>query len=73
MAAIRQTPEWTVLGMELEGPDGDLRQPLEAAVIIKGLDGDGEIAYWTVKTKGLTTVEVLGMCAWGASVALAGE
>ena len=56
MGAIRQTPEWTVLGMELEDPDGD-----------------GEIAYWTVKTRGLTTVEVLGMCAWGASVALAGD
>ena len=61
---------WSVLGMPLDEPDDDLRQPLEAAVIIKGLDATGQIAYWTVKTKGITDVEVLGMCIWGASVAL---
>jgi hypothetical protein len=62
-------PDWSVLGMPLR-PEGDVAQPLEAAVIIKGLDADGKIAYWTTCTEGLTSIEILGMCTWGAEVAL---
>jgi len=66
------TASAAVCGLPLDPPAG-MTQPLEAAVVIKGFDEDGAIAYWTAKTPGLTTVEVLGMLTWGADVALRGE
>lgn len=64
--------DWTVLGMPIE-PDEDLKQPLAAAVVIKGFDAEGKLSYWTACTDGLMNVEVLGMMHWGAAVALAGD
>lgn len=53
-------PDQTVLGMAIDLAD-DLAQPLAAVVIVKGLDNDGNIAYWTSITEGLTGVEAWGM------------
>lgn len=57
------------------GSDEDtdsLRQPLSVALIAKGLDDSGEIAYWIMCSPGLTGVEALGMFTWAAGQALAG-
>jgi hypothetical protein len=64
--------EWAALGMPLE-PEVDLVQPLEAAVLVKGFDADGNLSYWCASTKGLTSIEILGMCVWGAGVALSAD
>jgi len=61
--------DWRLLGLEVE-PDEDLAQPLEVAAVVKGLDSDGNVAYWTVKTPTILNVEVIGMMTWGADVAL---
>ncbi len=52
--------EATVAGMELPG-DNDIVQPLAAVVVIKGLDADNRIAYWSRATDDLSTTEALGM------------
>lgn len=62
--------DWTALGMPLEDPPDDLAQPLETALVVKGLSNDGQIAYWIMGSGGLQAVEVLGMFTWGAHVAL---
>lgn len=59
----------TALGLEVELPD-DMAQPLEIAMVVKGLDREGKIAYWTVPTSNLQSVEIIGMMRWGESVAL---
>ncbi len=59
---------WTLLGLEVES-ETDLVQPLEIAAVIKGIDDDGKIAYWTVSTPDLLSVEIIGMMTWGADVA----
>ena len=46
----------------------DLARPLEVAMVIKGLDTEGEISYWCVSTGGLTGVEIGGMMLWGMDV-----
>jgi hypothetical protein len=54
----------TVLGMPLDVSDDALIasvQPLEALVVIKGLDSGGDVVYCTAATKGLQSVECLGM------------
>jgi hypothetical protein len=61
--------DWRMLGLEIE-PDPDLVQPLEIAAVIKGLDSEGKVCYWTAKTRDVMNVEVLGMMTWGADVAL---
>jgi hypothetical protein len=54
----------TILGMPLDA-DGDdalwLGTPLEAVVIVKMLNGNGDIAYVASATAGLKDVEALGM------------
>lgn len=50
----------TIAGMELSG-ENDIMQPLAAVVVIKGLDADGNVAYWSRATDGLSTTEALGM------------
>lgn len=52
------------LGMTVTVP-GNLRHPLCVGMIIKGLDDDGDIAYWGTATDDVTTVEMLGMFRWG--------
>jgi hypothetical protein len=59
----------TVLGMALDaGEDDPIRtaQPLFALVIVKALDGDGDLVYLTAATEGLQTVECLGMAEYAA-------
>lgn len=55
-----QPPEATVLGMPLLG-DHDICQPLGAVVCVKGLDADGNVAYWSRSTEGLSMTEAQGM------------
>jgi hypothetical protein len=53
-----------VLGMPLDVGDGDpiaSAQPLCGFVVIKALNGDGEVVYLTAATPGLKSVECLGM------------
>jgi hypothetical protein len=54
----------TVLGMSLDVGDDDpiaSIQPLDGMVVVKGLDPDGDVVYCTAATKGLQSVECLGM------------
>lgn len=54
----------SVLGMPLDAAEDDSTwsgTPLEAVVIVKMLNGDGEIAYVTSATPNLKDVEALGM------------
>jgi len=53
-------PEATVLGMPLIG-DHDICQPLGAVVCVKGLDEDGNVAYWSRATESLSLTEAQGM------------
>ncbi|MBO0837077.1 MAG: hypothetical protein J2P28_16430, partial [Actinobacteria bacterium] len=48
----------------------DVIQPLDALVILKGLDSSGRVAYWITSTEGLSNMEVLGMTTWAAEVAI---
>jgi hypothetical protein len=53
-----------ILGMPLDVSDEDSIvsvQPLCGFVVIKGLDEDGEVGYYTAATEGLLSVECLGM------------
>lgn len=61
----------TVFGLKLDTSDDayDIAQPLEAVTVVKGLDSDGEIHYWTAKTSSLTTIEARGMLDWALEVA----
>jgi hypothetical protein len=52
--------EVTVAGLPLAGETG-IMQPLAAVVCIKGLDGDGDVCYWSRATEGLSTTEAQGM------------
>ena len=61
-----------ILGIDTELPK-DLAQPLAFAMIVKGLDGDGKLSYWTVPSDGLTGVEIIGMMRWGEFVAMNGD
>lgn len=63
--------EYTALGLSLETSDEDydLIQPLEALVIVKGLDSRGKMCHWVVKTPDLLNVEAMGMAMWGYEVA----
>jgi len=53
-------PAPTVLGMPLNG-DTDIAQPLAAVVCVKGLDEQGNVAYWSRSTDGLSLTEAQGM------------
>lgn len=59
------------LGVEVDIPD-DVAQALEVAMVIKGLDDNGNVSYWTVSTPNLMNVEIIGMMRWGEAVALIG-
>jgi hypothetical protein len=63
--------EYTALGLPLDSRDEayDIVQPLEAIVIVKGLDSHDDVRYWTLKTSGLPNVEAMGMAMWGYEVA----
>lgn len=54
----------TVLGMPLDVTEDDpvaTCQPLSAMIVVKALDGDGDVVYLTAATEGLMSVECLGM------------
>lgn len=61
-----------ILGIDTELPE-DLTQPLAFAMVVKGLDSDGRVSYWTVPSDGLTGVEIIGMMRWGEAVAMNGD
>lgn len=63
--------EYTVLGLPLEAGDEvrDLAQPVEALVVVKGLDSQGKMCHWAVKTPDLSSVEAMGMAMWAYEVA----
>ena len=53
-----------ILGMPLDVAEGDpvaSAQPLCGFVVVKALNGDGEVVYLTAATPGLKSVECLGM------------
>lgn len=52
--------EVSVAGLPLLGEHG-IAHPLAAIVYIKGLDEQGNVAYWSRATDGLSTVEAIGM------------
>jgi hypothetical protein len=60
----------TVLGLPLEtDSDFDLEQPLEAVVVVKGIDKSGGISHWAARTPGLSNIEITGMAMWALDVA----
>jgi hypothetical protein len=63
--------EYTALGLSLDSRDEayDVAQPLEAVVIVKGLDSDDQVRYWAMKTPDLPNVEAMGMAMWAYEVA----
>jgi hypothetical protein len=64
-------PEYTALGLPLDSRDEayDITQPLEAVVIVKGLDSEDAVRYWVLKTPDLPNVEAMGMAMFGYEVA----
>ena len=62
--------DFTALGLPLEtDEDFDLEQPLEALVVVKGLDKSGRVSHWAVRTPGLSNIEIMGMSIWALDVA----
>lgn len=63
--------EYTALGLPLDTTDDDydIAQPVVALVVVKGLDSDGKLVYWALKTADLSNVEAMGMAMWGYEVA----
>ena len=63
--------EYSVLGLPLDTPgeDYDVVQPLEALVVVKGLDSRGKLCHWTFKTSDLLNVDAMGMAMWAYEVA----
>lgn len=51
----------TLAGMDLEGGIPDMEQPLAGLAILKGLDSDGDVAFWVRSTEGVTRIEAMGM------------
>lgn len=68
-------PKLTALNMELEPYSStparydDVSQPLEALVIVRGLDSDGKAATWLLRTHGLDPMTAIGMAHWARAVA----
>ena len=59
----------TVLGMPLDVGEDDLItsiQPLAAVVIVRGLDGDGDMVYATAATEGLHSLDAWAMARYAA-------
>lgn len=63
--------EYSALGLPLDTTDEDydLVQPVVALVVVKGLDSDGKLCYWAIKTPDLSNVEAMGMAMFGYEVA----
>lgn len=49
-----------VCGLPLVDMPDDI-SPLSALVVVKAIDGDGDVAYYARATEGLTVTEALGM------------
>jgi hypothetical protein len=60
---------FSAFGLPLDMDDCDLSQPLEALVVVKGLDSRGKVCHWLAKTADLTMIEAWGMAAWAAEEA----
>lgn len=62
--------EFKCLGLPLdtswgENPaDYDIIQPLEALVIVRGLDSEDNEAHWVMRTAHLRNIEMRGMLDW---------
>lgn len=56
--------DWSLLGMDLAVGANDLQQPLDAIVVVKGLDADDQIAWWIARTADLNDMEAEGMLRW---------
>jgi hypothetical protein len=69
--AVTAGPEYTVLGLPLDSRDEDydLVQPLEALVVVRGLDSADQVHHWAIKTPDLTNVDAMGMAMFGYEVA----
>ena len=63
----------TVLGLPLDTTGNedeyDIVQPLCALVVVKGIDSDGKVVHWTLKTTDLSNVEAQGMALFALDVA----
>lgn len=57
-----------VCGLPLSEPLPDGVTPLAAVVVVKGLDEDGDVAYYSRSTDGLMTVEAYGMLGFATQV-----
>jgi hypothetical protein len=68
---VTDRPDLTALGLQLDSTDDayDITQPLEALVVVKGLDSKGKVCHWVIKTPDLTNVEAMGMAMFGYEVA----
>lgn len=56
-----------LLGLPLDLPDGPLDPgltPLCGFIVVKALNGEGEVTYFSAGTNGLTSIECLGMARW---------
>lgn len=63
--------DYEALGLPVGRPEpDDLAQPLEIALVVKGLDTSGKVSYYTLSTPSLMNVEIVGMLEWGKTVAL---
>lgn len=51
------------LGLDVAVP-AEINQPLEVAMVIKGMDKDGRIGYWAAQTPTLGVLEHVGMMRW---------
>lgn len=54
----------TALGLDLADQLPDDWTPLEAVVIVKALDADGDVAMFHTATPALNSYEALGMLRW---------
>lgn len=52
--------DMTCCGLPLPG-ETDMTQPLAAIVMVKGLDDEGKVAYWSSATEDLMLTEAQGM------------
>lgn len=54
--------EYAALGLPLDTTDEDydIAQPVEALVIVKGLDSQGKLCHWVLKTPDLSNIEAMG-------------
>ena len=50
-----------IAGLPVRAEPPGLVTPLAAVAMIKGLNSDGEVGYWQVRTGGVHYIEAIGM------------